>query len=145
VLAERLGLRPLVVPSDGKALYHAAASIASNYLVALLDLAQQALGSFDGPADALEVLLPLVQGTLANVMQAGAENALTGPIVRGDIETVRSHCLALRKQHPHLLPAYAVLGVATVDVALRSGRLQPEVAARMLGVLEPLSAPSSPA
>ena len=87
-LAERLGMRPFEVPEERRAAYHAAASIASNLLVALEESAAELLDRI-GIEDARELLAPLVLRTAANWAERGPE-ALTGPIARGDAATVRA-------------------------------------------------------
>jgi predicted short-subunit dehydrogenase-like oxidoreductase (DUF2520 family) len=101
-LAKDLGLVPLefarpLRPADRSA-YHAAASIASNDLLALLSLATRALRAAGaGRGDALRALLPLVRGTLDQAEAVGLERALTGPVVRGDARTVRSQISRLER------------------------------------------------
>ena len=70
--------------------------------------------------DALGILLPLVQGTLQNVKSFGPEMALTGPVVRGDVATVRKHLEAL-KRDPAAREVYAVLGKRILGLAARRG------------------------
>lgn len=106
-LAEALGMRPFEVPEEHRAAYHAAASIASNLLVALEESAA-ALLEKAGVDDARELLAPLVLRTAANWAERGPE-ALTGPIARGDRETVERHRAALAELAPELLPMYEAL------------------------------------
>jgi predicted short-subunit dehydrogenase-like oxidoreductase (DUF2520 family) len=68
-------------------------------------------------------LQPLVQATLENVAMLGPEAALTGPIKRGDHETVEAHLRALSESAPDLVPLYRALGARTLDLAIRSGDL----------------------
>jgi predicted short-subunit dehydrogenase-like oxidoreductase (DUF2520 family) len=106
-LATCLGMRPFQVPEERRAAYHAAASIASNLLVALEESAAELLGRV-GIEDARELLAPLVLRTAANWAERGPE-ALTGPIARGDEATVERHLEALRDAAPELLPLYEEL------------------------------------
>ena len=106
-LAERLGMRPFTLDEDARAAYHAAASMASNLLVALEESAVELL-SAAGIADGRELLSPLVLRSAANWSEHGAA-ALTGPIARGDEATVRAHREALRERAPELLDAYEAL------------------------------------
>jgi predicted short-subunit dehydrogenase-like oxidoreductase (DUF2520 family) len=106
-LAEALGMRPFQVPDEQRAAYHAAASIASNFLVALQESAAGLLER-SGVADARELLTPLVLRTAANWAERGPE-ALTGPIARGDQETTERHRAALAELAPELLPLYEAL------------------------------------
>ena len=118
-LAGRLGMRPFRVPEERRAAYHAAASIASNLLVALEESAAELLDRI-GIEDARELLAPLVLRTAANWAERGPQ-ALTGPIARGDEATVERHLTALRDTAPELLPLYEAL-------AERARELAPSVA-----------------
>jgi predicted short-subunit dehydrogenase-like oxidoreductase (DUF2520 family) len=114
-LGERLGMRPFEVPDSQRAAYHAAASIASNFLVALEESAAE-LFERVGIEDARELLAPLVRTTAANWADHGAE-ALTGPIARGDEATVERHLAALRETAPELVSMYEQLAARTRDLA----------------------------
>ncbi|MFE7021380.1 Rossmann-like and DUF2520 domain-containing protein, partial [Microbacterium sp. NPDC057650] len=110
-LAERLGARPFEV--DDRAGYHAAASFASNFVLTVLDAAEQ-LARDAGVEDARELLAPLVRRTVDNWVSQGAASALTGPIVRGDEATVARQRAALR---PELVPLFDELADATRALA----------------------------
>ena len=114
-LARRLGLHAFEVPDDRRAAYHAAASIASNFLVALEESAAQLLES-TGVRDGRELLAPLVVRTAANWAQLGPA-ALTGPIARGDERTVARHLEAIEAQMPELLDLYRALADRTRALA----------------------------
>ena len=136
-LAVGLGMRYLVVGAASKARYHLAASMASNLLVTLMGMVQEVLASIDiDRGEAMAMLGPLLQGTLDNLRAGSPEEALTGPVARGDIGTLRAHGLALRKDLPHLVPAYAALSVETVRLAVRSGALPPDRAEDVLALME---------
>jgi pantoate--beta-alanine ligase len=106
-LARRLGLLPFPLDDADRVAYHAAASIASNFLVALEESAAELLER-TGVENARELLSPLVLRTAANWSERGAE-ALTGPIARGDTATIERHLGALRERAPELVPAYEAL------------------------------------
>jgi predicted short-subunit dehydrogenase-like oxidoreductase (DUF2520 family) len=91
-LALSLGMRPLRVAPGGRPQYHAAATIASNHLVALLG---QAVRVADAAGVPPEALFPLVRASIDNVEALGARDALTGPVARGDADTVMRHLDAL--------------------------------------------------
>jgi len=113
----RLGAKPFVLRPADKPLYHAACSLASNHVVALLDMARGLLVGAGFPKKkALAVLLPLTQGTLRDVNKFGTEAALTGPIVRGDVKTVQEHLAALKKA-PQVRDAYKALGRRALRLA----------------------------
>jgi predicted short-subunit dehydrogenase-like oxidoreductase (DUF2520 family) len=116
-LAGRLGMRPFEVPEERRAAYHAAASIASNLLVALEESSAELLDRI-GIEDARELLAPLVLRTAANWAERGPE-ALTGPIARGDGATVERHLGALRDTAPELLPLYEALTERASELAIR--------------------------
>ncbi len=114
-LAEALEMRPFAVAEERRAAYHAAASMASNFLVALEESAAGLLAEA-GVADARELLAPLVLRTAANWAERGAD-ALTGPIARGDRETIARHTEAIRELAPELLPVYEALAARTAELA----------------------------
>ena len=117
-IADDLGAEFLAIDTENKILYHAAAVVASNYLVTLMSAASRLLeGSGIAPEAALKVLLPLVRGTLKNMEQKGIADALTGPIARGDRETVASHCHKIGQSMPDMLPLYRLLGSHTLPLA----------------------------
>jgi predicted short-subunit dehydrogenase-like oxidoreductase (DUF2520 family) len=108
-LAETLGLRPFALADDARPLYHAGAAIASNYLVTLQRAASSLLEAAGAPPEALE---PLMRRTIENGFE------LTGPIARGDWETVARHRAAIRAARPELEHLYETLAGATVAIAL---------------------------
>ena len=107
-LAETLGLRPFRLDDERRAAYHAGAAIASNYLVTLRHAAGALLDAADVPPEALDPLM-------RRVIENGFE--LTGPIQRGDWETVERHLQAIHDSCPELEPLYRVLADATAAVA----------------------------
>jgi predicted short-subunit dehydrogenase-like oxidoreductase (DUF2520 family) len=107
-LAETLGLRPFDLDDDKRAAYHAGAAVASNYLVTLRAAARSLLDAAEVPPEALD---PLIQG----VMDTGFQ--LTGPIARGDWETVERHLAVIRAEQPELEQLYVVLAEATARLA----------------------------
>jgi len=126
------------------AIYHAGAVAASNYLVTLLDFAVrhlQALGA--DRLQALQALLPLVRGTLANVERLGIPQALTGPIARGDAPTITGHIAAMRQRAPELLELYLQLAQQTIPLAQERGGLTAQTAEEMLRILRKQESPPS--
>jgi len=134
--AHAMGARVMQIATDSKALYHAAAVTACNFLVALQSAALK-MGEAAGLAreDALAALLPLVRGTVSNIETVGIPACLTGPIARGDVETMRRHLGALGRALPDLLPLYRSLALETVEVALAKGALSPADAATLRDLL----------
>ncbi len=136
-IVEALGGLLVMIPGEKKALYHAGAAVASNYLVAALDFAvmiYEALGMRRD--EAVKAIMPLVRGTVNNVERVGVPDALTGPIARGDVETVAGHIEALEKYLPDMLPLYKALGRHTVKVGLAKGSLKKEDAGRLIEILD---------
>lgn len=107
-LADVLGLRPFTLEDERRALYHGAAAIASNYLVTLRRAAGELLAIAGVPEEALD---PLMRRVIENDFQ------LTGPIERGDWETVERHRAAIAEHSPALLEAYDALAALTRDTA----------------------------
>jgi predicted short-subunit dehydrogenase-like oxidoreductase (DUF2520 family) len=103
-LAETLGLRPFELADEARPLYHAGAAIASNYLVTLHEVAAELFRAAEAPPEAL---VPLMRRTIDNGFE------LTGPIERGDWETVDAHRRAIRAARPELEPLYDILAEAT--------------------------------
>lgn len=123
-LVDALGGKMFFIPTEMKELYHAAACIACNYLVSLMDMALQCFNLMGIPAEkAFEALSPLIYSTLHNIKEIGPEKALTGPIARGDLSTIRSHLDRMEALLPELVPVYNQLGLYTAGLAVRKGTL----------------------
>ena len=122
---------------DSAALYHAGAVAVSNYFVALVDYGlrfYQTLGA--DRKEALKAVLPLIKGTLHNIEAVGIPDALTGPIMRGDIDTVRQHLDAMRKKAPELMGLYKALAQQTVSVASEKGSITTDTAEELLNLVK---------
>ena len=113
-LADRLGMRATTVADADRAAYHAAASIASNFLTTLEGAAER-LAATAGVER--ELLAPLVRAAVENWVRLGAERAMTGPIARGDDGTIESHRAAIAERAPDLLPLFDAMADATRAVA----------------------------
>ncbi len=123
--------------ANDKVAYHAAAVIACNYLVTLVKLATDLWQSFNIPqSQATQALLPLIRGTIHNIDTVGIPQCLTGPIARGDIETIKKHLNALQKVAPALLSTYQELGRQTIPVALAKGRINQHQAEELQAILK---------
>jgi predicted short-subunit dehydrogenase-like oxidoreductase (DUF2520 family) len=118
-LAAALGMRPATVADEDRAAYHAAASIASNFLVTLEGAAER-LAATAGVERAQ--LAPLVRAAVDDWAVRGAADALTGPIARGDEETVARQRAALEERVPDLLPLFDALVAATRELAAVGAR-----------------------
>ncbi|NOY70207.1 MAG: DUF2520 domain-containing protein, partial [Deltaproteobacteria bacterium] len=110
-IVKDLGAVPFEIRTDGKILYHSAAVLASNYLVALMDAAISLMTQAGvEQTQAFSILKPLVFGTLANIEDSGTIGALTGPVARGDVKTVERHVAQLREKALDILSLYGELG-----------------------------------
>jgi predicted short-subunit dehydrogenase-like oxidoreductase (DUF2520 family) len=136
-MAGKLNCRWIELKAGDKVIYHAAAVIASNYLVTLVKLADDLWETFGIPREqATQALLPLLKGTLNNIENVGIPQALTGPIDRGDTETVKKHITTLQKEAPDVLSAYCELGLQTIPIAQAKGKIDEEKAAELRAVLK---------
>jgi predicted short-subunit dehydrogenase-like oxidoreductase (DUF2520 family) len=118
-IAKDLGMRPFRIATKSKAIYHAGAVFASNYLVVVEAVAQRLLrhaGLSD--ADAWAALRPLVEGTFENLSRHEPREALTGPIMRGDTATIQRHLESLASDDAKL---YRTLGRAALELAQKKG------------------------
>jgi len=135
-LVAAIGGRPVSISSEQKPLYHAAAVMACNYLTALMDVSlATASGAGVESQTAWEALEPLVKHTVANISNMGPAAALTGPIARGDAETVMRHLEALKKHDLELAEIYRVLGRRTVRLAREKGSIDESAANVLFKVL----------
>lgn len=137
-MARDLGSRPIRLEGVDRALYHAAAVVASNHLVALTAAATRlwALAGLPGEAGR-EALSPLIVATARNVSRMELADALTGPVARGDVATVEAHLRALRRD-PSLLQLYQRLTQELLRLPLA---LPQEVLARLREALKPAGTP----
>jgi predicted short-subunit dehydrogenase-like oxidoreductase (DUF2520 family) len=122
-LADSLGMTPFEIDDDGRAAYHAAASIASNFLVTLQAAAESvAVGAGLEPSEARALLVPLLRRTVDNLADLGPERAVTGPVARGDHATVASQRAAVEEVAPHLLELFDELVRHTHSLATEGAR-----------------------
>lgn len=137
-LAERLVAdlrgRPTWVPEEMRTLYHAGLAHGANHLVTLVSEAMGLLGAA-GVSDPAGTLRPLLQAALDNALAHG-DAALTGPIVRGDVQTVAAHLADITTKAPDTLPSYVALARATLDHAVTDGRLLPIQARKIARLLD---------
>jgi predicted short-subunit dehydrogenase-like oxidoreductase (DUF2520 family) len=134
-LVQTLGGSHFFLDAQSKALYHAAAVEASNYLVALLASSLELLAAAGVPEEVrLPAFLPLVEGTLRNIKSLGIPQALTGPIARGDLGTLHKHLQAMQSC-PEQRPVYSTMGLAAVELALAKGGIDQERAGQIRRLL----------
>jgi predicted short-subunit dehydrogenase-like oxidoreductase (DUF2520 family) len=133
-LVSELGASVMWVPEELRGLYHAGLAHGANHLVTLVAQAMELLGSA-GADDPAAILRPLLQAALDNALAQG-DSALTGPIVRGDVNTVRAHVAEISRTAPDTLPTYVALARATLDRVVTDGRVLPIRAAAIRRVLD---------
>jgi predicted short-subunit dehydrogenase-like oxidoreductase (DUF2520 family) len=132
-LVVEMGGEPVFIADERRDLYHAALASAANHLVTLVVQATDLLRDA-GVAQPARMLGPLLSAALDNALRLG-DAALTGPVARGDADTVASHIAALRADAPEALPAYLALARLTADRAVAAGTLSAAEAQRLLGLL----------
>jgi predicted short-subunit dehydrogenase-like oxidoreductase (DUF2520 family) len=132
-LVVEMGGEPVWLPDEMRPLWHAALAHGANHLVTLVSSAADLLRAA-GVEEPGRVLAPLLGAALDGSLRAG-DAMLTGPVSRGDAETVRAHLDVLARTAPEVLPAYVAMARLTADRALASGRLDPHHAGALLEVL----------
>ncbi|MBD3615684.1 MAG: DUF2520 domain-containing protein [Gracilimonas sp.] len=126
-LTKKLQAKTFRVEPEAKPFLHAAAVVASNYLVVLADLVSKISSEGNVPEDiALKAMTPLMHNTLQNIETKGVAESLTGPIERGDIETIQKHLNNLQNT-PELLSLYKVLGNEAVKIAVQKKGASPSL------------------
>jgi predicted short-subunit dehydrogenase-like oxidoreductase (DUF2520 family) len=136
-IASALGGRWIKIKAGDRAVYHAAAVIACNYLVTLVKMATDLWQTFGVPRkEATEALLPLIRGTVHNLETIGLPQCLTGPIARGDSGTIKKHLEVLERVSPDTLSSYRELGLKTIPIALAKGRISERQAEELKATLE---------
>jgi predicted short-subunit dehydrogenase-like oxidoreductase (DUF2520 family) len=124
-IVEMLDGRVLRIPAGRRALYHAAAVMASNYITALVDAALQAMRLASSEADdaaLLRVIAPLVRASAENALAKGPLAALTGPVERGDTGVIARHREAMAEMPAGIVRLYQAAGLHVLDMARRKGR-----------------------
>ncbi len=136
LLVRELGGKPLMLAVELKPLYHAACTMASNLLVALIHEASGLLTSAGiTHSSKSDILFPLVQGTLQNVKIFNTSKALTGPLARGDRETIKQHLKALHS-HPDALHVYREASKAALSLARREDKVTARKFRQIMALLE---------
>lgn len=133
-IVKLLGGHSFFVPAEERILYHCAACICSNYVVALEYLAKALMERWiDDRSEAWNALKPLFQGTVRNMQQAESlEKALTGPIARGDSNTVAAHLARLPAEYHSV---YSSLGLLTAQIALTNGTIDSKTMQQICSLL----------
>ncbi len=143
-LINAVGMKAREIKKESKMIYHASAVVACNYFTALMDASLE-LGEEAGidRSTLWSSLEPLVEATLENIKQSGTEKALTGPIARGDTETVDQHLQALsaissKDVAQRLTNLYSAMGVQTLSLAKKKENLSSQAESELLKKLQPL-------
>ena len=137
VIAADLKAKGFKIQTNAKTMYHASAVVASNFLVTLAEFAYDLLEvSGIEKKDAYAVLGPLIEGTLSNIKKVGPVDALTGPVVRGDVATVTEHLNEINDKTPDLAALYKILGLHTVMIAKKRGTLTAETESGLLSLFQ---------
>ena len=135
-MVTKLGSRSFIFKPDDKPLYHTACTIASNYVTVLMALSESLLEKAGiSKKLRIEILLPLVKGTLDNIEQNSVSGSLTGPVSRGDLETLISHLKCL-ETHPSLLRIYKDLAAQALEIARKEKYLSPNKIRKIKALLE---------
>jgi predicted short-subunit dehydrogenase-like oxidoreductase (DUF2520 family) len=122
--------------------YHAAAAIASNYLVTLFTLAAELLQAQElSSSDFAEGLIELGFSSLQNLREQGLQNALTGPILRGDVDTVRRHVKKVERTLPTGAGLYRELGLGTIAISRERGIAAEAELAEIAAILQGMGQP----
>ncbi|MEJ2329660.1 MAG: DUF2520 domain-containing protein [Gammaproteobacteria bacterium] len=117
-----IGARCFRIDASGKSLYHAASVIACNYLVTLEEISLQTFEAAGiGRETALQILGPILRGTVENILALGTTDALTGPIARGDVSIIERHLQALEQWNLEVAALYRGLGMVTADLSEKQG------------------------
>jgi predicted short-subunit dehydrogenase-like oxidoreductase (DUF2520 family) len=133
-LVLEMGAEPVRVPSKARPLYHAAVAHGANHLATLVRDAVDALEQA-GVVPAERLLGPLLEAALDNTLRHG-DRALTGPVIRGDLDTVRLHLRVLAESAPELLDSYRAQAARTADRAEAAGLLAPVAASEIRQTLQ---------
>ncbi|MBI2252761.1 MAG: DUF2520 domain-containing protein [Armatimonadetes bacterium] len=126
-LAKSLKGKILILTEEQKPLYHLGACFASNYLITIINLACELLREAGfAKKEALKNLLPLIKGTLNNLINLGLPKSLTGPISRGDFNIIECQKKTLKKFKPDLFELYKNLSLYTLNLAKEKGKAKEE-------------------
>ena len=116
-LAKKLSLRPFEIKSSEKTFYHLAGTFASNFLVGNIFNSEILLNSYNKKKiNFCKIINPIVQSTLKNINRIGVSSALSGPIERGDIQTIRKHLSELKKKNKILYSSYIIQSLNLLEI-----------------------------
>lgn len=134
-IVKDIGATPVRLPKELKTMTHIAACLVSNYMMTLADVALGLIRDLGlSKQERLKLLLPLVQGAVRALEEQGLPEALTGPIARGDVSTVKRHLEAIRSDTA-LTRLYALLGLRTIPVAREKGTVEERKLVTLEGIV----------
>ncbi len=135
-LANAIGGNPVKIDPAVKPLYHAAAIMSANYIITLLDAALELMQQAGIDRNiARKALGPLVRATVENTIANDTAKSLTGPIARGDIETLKRHLTTMEKMDPAMRKLYCQIGLRTIGIAVEKGTVDNVAAQAMRKLL----------
>lgn len=132
LIIEQMGAHPLKINAEQKRVIHVASVIASNYLVSLLHISESLLKEA-GINESLDIIQPLVSQTVHNIFEKGVKESLTGPISRGDIQSVKHHLTLLNQNH-HTSEIYKLLGSEALVIAQKNQNLDKKIINQFLAL-----------
>jgi len=137
LLAKRMRCPSFTLRAKEKMIYHIACSVASNYLVVLVERALSAFETIGvNRSKASEIILPLLKGTVRNMEMSGVEGALTGPIERGEHTTLEEEMRVLEREIPELRNIYSTLGKEAIKIAVKKGKLDAEAERKLFKIIK---------
>lgn len=135
-LLKKTGNSYLKLTPDQKSEYHITSCVVSNFLTALLDFGFEMMKSIGIEEKAvISSLAPMIRGTVENNIKLGPQKALTGPIARGDVETIVSHLQSLEKSNQPAAVTYRQLGRMTLELAKKEKLTDPAIIEKMRNIL----------
>jgi predicted short-subunit dehydrogenase-like oxidoreductase (DUF2520 family) len=137
-IVRALNGRIIRIPKEGKILYHLSCVFASNYAVALVEAIRRS-SMHVGGGFRVEDVERLMRSSVDSAFSMGPAEALTGPIARGSVETIRMHTKQMRRSCPELVPSYQALGDIALELSKRAGRLDGRVLRKVTKALHPSS------
>jgi len=134
---EAVGGKTFAINPQAKTIYHAAAVMVCNYLTSLVEIGAQAyLKAGLDRETSMQVMEPMVRGTVENIFNSGTVAAITGPIARGDHSTVSKQLAALSDWNPRLGNLYRDLGATALELSRLQGTASPDSLAALAELLE---------
>jgi len=137
LVPETFGGTVIMLDDRTKPVYHAAACMASGFVVVLTQASVELLVQIGlEKEEAVKVLTPLLRGTVENIDLLGLPKALTGPIERGDVQTIKEHLTSVEARRPRVASLYKELGLKALDIAVEKGGLPRDKVLEIRGMFE---------